>query len=67
MTDTPGDYLDHEPQSERGPVGSRDTGADRPSAGPVDRPVGSADAEADPAAQPEAPPDPDTPILRPGG
>jgi hypothetical protein len=67
MTETPGDYLDQEPQSERGPMGSRDTGSDRPSAGPVDRPAGVADAEADTSVQPEEPQDPDAPTLQPGG
>ena len=43
MTDTPGEHLTEEPQSERGPMGSRDTGSDEPSGGPVDRPEGRAD------------------------
>jgi len=33
MTQRPGEHLDEEPQSERGAPGSRDTGADDPSAG----------------------------------
>lgn len=41
MTDTtPGQQLSEEPQSERGDIGSRDTGSDRPSGGPTDRPEG---------------------------
>ena len=40
MTETPGEHLDEEPQSERGPMGSRDTGSDEPSGGPADRPAG---------------------------
>jgi hypothetical protein len=38
---TPGDQLPEEPQSERGEMGSRDTGSDRPSGGPTDRPEGA--------------------------
>lgn len=38
---TPGEHLSEEPQSERGDIGSRDTGADEPSGGPVDRPDGA--------------------------
>jgi hypothetical protein len=38
---TPGDHRSAEPQSERGDVGSRDTGSDKPSGGPVDRPEGA--------------------------
>ena len=30
MTETPGEHLTEEPQSERGPMGSRDTGSDEP-------------------------------------
>ena len=35
MTDTAGGHLEEEPQSERGPMGSRDTGSDEPSGGPL--------------------------------
>ena len=38
---TPGQNLPEEPQEERGAPGSRDTGSDEPSGGPVDRPSGS--------------------------
>ena len=31
MSDQPGEQLEEEPQSERGPQGSRDTGSDGPS------------------------------------
>ena len=41
MTDTAGEHLTEEPQSERGPMGSRDTGSDEPSGGPSDRPAGT--------------------------
>ena len=40
MTETAGEHLTEEPQSERGPMGSRDTGSDEPSGGPADRPEG---------------------------
>ena len=40
MSDVPGEHLTEEPQSERGPMGSRDTGSDEPGAGPADRPEG---------------------------
>ena len=38
---TPSEHVAEEPQEERGAPGSRDTGADRPSAGPADRPSGT--------------------------
>ncbi len=38
---TPSERVNEEPQEERGAPGSRDTGADRPSAGPADRPSGT--------------------------
>lgn len=38
---TSGNQLSEEPQSERGEIGSRDTGSDRPSGGPTDRPEGA--------------------------
>ena len=46
-------HLTEEPQEERGPMGSRDTGSDEPSGGPVDRPAGTADEESDTAVQPQ--------------
>jgi hypothetical protein len=53
MTETPGEQLDEEPQSERGAPGSRDTGSDEPSGGPGDRPAGEAGAEADTSVAPQ--------------
>ncbi len=38
---TSGNQFSEEPQSERGEMGSRDTGSDRPSGGPTDRPEGA--------------------------
>jgi hypothetical protein len=67
MTETPGQYLEEEPQEERGPRGSRDTGSDEPSAGPADRPAGVADADADTSVKPEEPQDPAAPTLQSGG
>jgi hypothetical protein len=67
MSDTPGQHLDEEPQQERGPRGSRDTGSDEPSAGPADRPSGVADAEADTSVKPEDARDPSAPNLQSGG
>ena len=67
MTETPGQHLDEEPQEERGPRGSRDTGSDEPSAGPADRPAGVADPGADTSVKPEAPQDPAAPNLQSGG
>jgi hypothetical protein len=66
MTQTPGEHLEEEPQEERGPVGSRDTGSDEPSGGPVDRPAGAADAEADTSVEPQTAPDADAPTLQSG-
>jgi hypothetical protein len=45
----PGEQLSEEPQSERGATGSRDTGSDKPSGGPTDRPEGAVDDEAVPS------------------
>ena len=53
MSDTPGEHLDEEPQEERGPEGSRDTGSDEPSGGPVDRPAGTSDEESDTGVDPQ--------------
>ncbi|MGI8985576.1 MAG: hypothetical protein ACR2GM_02050 [Nocardioidaceae bacterium] len=53
MTDIPGEQLDEEPQHERGPAGSRDTGSDEPSGGPVDRPAGGSDQQADTSVAPQ--------------
>jgi hypothetical protein len=53
MSDKPGEHLDEEPQQERGPEGSRDTGSDEPSGGPVDRPAGTSDEESDTSVDPQ--------------
>ena len=53
MTEIPGEHLDEEPQAERGAMGSRDTGSDEPSGGPVDRPAGTADSEDDTTVNPQ--------------
>ena len=56
MTETAGEHLTEEPQSERGPMGSRDTGSDEPSGGPVDRPEGrTEDGDDDSTVDPQGP------------
>ncbi len=67
MSDQPGEHLEEEPQEERGPQGSRETGSDEPSGGPVDRPAGTADDESDTSIQPQEAQDPDAPTLQSGG
>jgi hypothetical protein len=67
MTDTPGEHLEEEPQSERGAPGSRDTGSDEPSGGPVDRPAGAADDDADTSVKPAESEHPAAPNLQSGG
>jgi hypothetical protein len=67
MSDTPGQYLEEEPQEERGPRGSRDTGSDEPAGGPVDRPAGIADDEADTSVKPQSPEQSSAPNLQSGG
>lgn len=67
MSQQPGEHLAEEPQEERGPRGSRDTGSDEPSGGPVDRPAGTADDTADTSIKPQSPQDPDAPNLQSGG
>jgi hypothetical protein len=47
MSDKPADHLEEEPQAARGAPGSRDTGADEPAGGPVDRPAGTSDEQSD--------------------
>ena len=66
MSEMPGQQLNEEPQEERGPRGSRDTGSDEPSGGPVDRPAGSADAETDTSVQPQDAQQPSAPTLPTG-
>lgn len=48
-SNTPGGQLSEEPQSERGDIGSRDTGSDHPEAGQTDRPSGSFDDDSVPS------------------
>jgi hypothetical protein len=67
MTGQPGEDLSEEPQEERGPVGSRDTGSDEPSGGPVDRPAGTSDEESDTSVKPQEAQHPDAPDLQSGG
>jgi len=67
MSDKPGEQLEDEPQEERGPEGSRDTGSDEPGGGPVDRPSGEADEKADTSVQPQESQDPESPDLQSGG
>jgi hypothetical protein len=67
MSDEPGAGLEEEPQAERGPKGSRDTGSDEPGGGPVDRPEGTADEESDTAIYPQPAQHEDAPDLQSGG
>lgn len=67
MSQEPGEHLEEEPQEERGAQGSRDTGSDEPSGGPVDRPEGVADAESDTSTNPDKSDDRDAPDLQSGG
>lgn len=66
MSEQPGANLDEEPQSERGPKGSRDTGSDEPGGGPVDRPEGTSDEKSDTGVDPQ-PTQNDAPDLQSGG
>ncbi|MFD3523205.1 hypothetical protein [Streptomyces sp. NPDC058653] len=67
MTDAARGRHDEEPQEERGPKGSRDTGSDQPSAGPSDRPSGRSGKRSDTSVKPGEPIDPDSPNLQSGG
>jgi len=67
MSDKPGEQLDEEPQEERGPMGSRDTGSDEPGGGPVDRPSGTADEDDDTGIHPQETQHPESPDLQSGG
>ncbi|MDX6325024.1 MAG: hypothetical protein QOK15_1378 [Nocardioidaceae bacterium] len=67
MSDQPGAHLEEEPQDERGPQGSRDTGSDEPAAGPADRPEGRATDQSGTSAKPSEAEHPDAPDLQPGG
>jgi hypothetical protein len=75
---TSSEHLSEEPQQERGAPGSRDTGSDEPSGGPVDRPSGriegdeSVPSHSDPknpdtssSAKTEAPPTDTKPAVPP--
>lgn len=64
--DVPGEYLEEEPQEVRGEMGSRDTGSDEPSGGPVDRPAGTSDKESDTSVDAQQPQHPDAPQLQTG-
>jgi hypothetical protein len=66
MSDEPGEHLEEEPQAERGAQGSRDTGSDEPSGGPVDRPAGKSDEESDTSVDPKGPIHEDMPDLPTG-
>jgi hypothetical protein len=67
MSDQPGEQLEEEPQEERGPEGSRDTGSDEPASGPADREEGQAADPSDLSAKPSEPEEPGAPDLQPGG
>jgi hypothetical protein len=62
----PAAHLREEPQEERGAPGSRDTGSDEPSGGPVDRPTGGSDDDSDTTVDAQGPIDPDSPNLPAG-
>ncbi len=66
MSDQPGEDLTEEPQEERGPEGSRDTGSDEPGGGPADRPSGTAEHDSDSSVKAEGAQDPDSPNLQSG-
>ena len=66
MSETPGENLEEEPQAERGPEGSRDTGSDEPSGGPVDRPSGTSEEESDTSVSPQEAQEPGAPDLPTG-
>jgi hypothetical protein len=67
MSDKPGEHLEEEPQGTRGPEGSRDTGSDEPSGGPVDRPAGTADDDSDTSVDSKDAEHHDSPDLQSGG
>jgi hypothetical protein len=66
VSETPAAHLSEEPQAERGAPGSRDTGADEPAGGPVDRPAGTAEDDDDTGVDPQGPIDPAMPNLQKG-
>ncbi len=67
MSDGTGAEVHEEPQEERGAMGSRDTGSDKPSGGPADKPAGTADEKSDTSVKPRRSHHPDAPDLRSGG
>jgi hypothetical protein len=67
MNDKQGADRAEEPQEERGPKGSRDTGSDQPSGGPADRSADSGDERSDSGVEPRKASDPDAPDLQSGG
>lgn len=69
MADTPekNSGVQEEPQEERGPMGSRDTGSDQPEGGPADRPSGTSDKRSDTSVQPKKAEHPKAPGLQSGG
>jgi len=62
----PAAHLEAEPQEVRGAPGSRDTGSDEPSGGPVDRPSGSSREDSDTTVDAQGPTDPDAPTMPAG-
>jgi hypothetical protein len=66
MKDQPGEQLQEEPQSERGAPGSRDTGSDELSGGPVDRPAGTSEARDHTSVKPDDPIDDESPTMPAG-
>lgn len=66
MDSEPGEQLSEEPQSDRGAPGSRDSGADEPAGGPVDRPPGTSDANDSTAIDPQNPIHEDSPVMPSG-
>lgn len=66
MSEQPGANLEEEPQSERGPEGSRDTGSDEPGGGPADRPEGTGDEKSDTSVHPQSTQN-EAPDLQSGG
>jgi hypothetical protein len=67
MSEKPGEQLDEEPQEERGPAGSRDTGSDEPEGGPVERPSETAEQDDDTGVEQQESLHPESPDLRSGG
>ncbi len=66
MSEQAGEHLEEEPQEARGPEGSRDTGADEPGGGPVDRPSDTGDHDSDTSIKAQGAGD-DAPDLQSGG